>query len=273
MILLLLEARKPGPIGLVTCPGHRAPEKEPGFTQLWFRPPTPSSKCLVEMAAWTGLPRGPGSMRDRHQAWLVRLDVAGSVSGRLASGTSTVPTSMPTRDRARVGAGTVSPSQETQGATLQGAQSQPGPQLQGGVPDTLPALGGVPRVFEEADLGVQWLGLGLAEKALCGGHPRAREPRDSETGLSPLPLLPGAALKQVHRPGSPGGAGSACGARSVGTWALGWRERPGWPGAWTYVVFLTLQLLRKLVLVGLQLVQGVPQLLGLVPGKRPSQAS
>lgn len=46
------------------------------------------------------------------------------------------------------------------------------------------------------------------------------------------------------------------------------------PGG-THVVFLALQLLGKLVLVGLQLVQGFPELLGLLPGRRqqPDSAS
>lgn len=134
-------------------------------------------------------------------------------------------------------------------------------------------------------------GAWVCRDGLCGGHPGARTPSAAlgwargtgpvgapvtqKLSLRPLPAAP------WGRPQSSSWLRVAWRSRARawgqarGRWgrgrSAGGRDLDG-PGAGTHVVFLALQLLRKVVLVGLQLVQGVPQLLGLVPRKWPSQA-
>lgn len=130
---------------------------------------------------------------------------------------------------------------------------------------------------------------GFAEEALKRGHPEPGEPsatlgwaRDtghflgtpgnSETGAETARCsrVPPSEQRLRAQGARAGLGGRVC--AWARPWACGRGRRcdpgPGARGACTHVVFLALQLLRKLKLVRLQLVQGVPQLLGLVPGKR-----
>lgn len=149
-----------------------------------------------------------------------------------------------------------------------------------GVWHPLPALSWAPGGSEEPDVSVALCpGLGLAEKAVRGGPPVPEGPRatrpgdcvqaagDADTGLLlRAPLRWRLRLRawrtdgrRRRRPRSREGTVRA---------GLSGASGPRTSGAGTHVVFLALELLPELELLGLQLVQGLPQLLGLVPGGR-----
>lgn len=126
--LLLLEARKPGRRRTRDLP--RAQGSGEGGT---IRPVVGSGPQHPVGSGWWRWQPGlasPGARGERGEGTRpgVRLDVAGSASGRLVSGTGAVPRGTPTRARAGVGTGLVSPSQETpRGRPPQGHHRSPGP--------------------------------------------------------------------------------------------------------------------------------------------------
>lgn len=132
VILLLLEARKPEPRRTGNLPGHRAPEKEAGFAQLWVL--APQHPLGSGWWRWKPGPASPGARGERGAGtrpgceagcgWVCEQPVSQWHRHR----SQVHADSGQGRSRARVGRGPVSPSQETpRGRPPQGHRPSPGP--------------------------------------------------------------------------------------------------------------------------------------------------
>lgn len=163
-----------------------------------------------------------------------------------------------------------------------GGHPSPGPQLGESAAPRLPGPGLLGALRE------QGVGAGLAGTWVCGADCERRHAGSRKSECPPGDPLQLQATRTPEAPpcgcrGPPSGHGRRSrnrvrSVRGAGDGLRGRRRGPAGPvgaraggGAepGTHVVFLTLELLRELELVRLQLVQGVPQLLGLVPARRP----
>lgn len=163
-----------------------------------------------------------------------------------------------------------------------GGHPSPGPQLGESAAPRLPGPGLLGALRE------QGVGAGLAGTWVCGADCERRHAGSRKSECPPGDPLQLQAPRTPEAPpcgcrGPPSGHGRRSrnrvrSVRGAGDGLRGRRRGPAGPAGarggggaepGTHVVFLTLELLRELELVRLQLVQGVPQLLGLVPARRP----